>query len=135
MFKAISRKVLNDARAERAIEVLSIPKKSRKEAFKFWLSDKVNTFCNVTSFHGYVHTVKKEYHPFERWLWIILSFLALMTAIILLWISLNWNAETPTMTVIESTNYPTYNLPFPAVTICSMNKISKSAALEIATEM
>lgn len=135
MFKALTQKVVSDARAQNRINAFTIPKRSRKEEFKSWLIDKVNNFCKVTSFHGYVHTVKKEYHPIERWLWIVLSFLALTTALILLWISLNWNAETPTMTVIESTNYPTYNLPFPAVTICSMNKISKSAALEIASEM
>lgn len=82
-----------------------------------------------------VHTIQKDYHPAERYLWIALSFFALITAIVLLWISWNWNAETPTMTVIESTNYATYNLPFPSITICNMNRISRQAALEIAHNM
>lgn len=135
MFKSISQQIIKDVKTENAIKILSVPKRPKKEIFKAWLKDKVINFCSVTSLHGYVHTVKKEYNAFERWLWIILSFFALMAAIILLWISWNWTAETPTTTVIESTNYPTYNLQFPSVTICSMNKISKSVALEVANGM
>lgn len=135
MFKNISKRVIGNIKTENAVQILAAPKRPRKEMFKYWLKDKVNNFCKVTSLHGYVHTVNKEYNAFERYLWIILSFLALIAAIILLWISWNWNLETPTTTVIESTNYPTYNLPFPSVTICNMNKISKSAALEIANGM
>lgn len=135
MFKDISHAILNDVRKENTIKVLSIPKKPFKQVFKNWLKDKTNHFCNVTSLHGYVHIVQKDYHPVERWLWIFLTFIAMVTAIVLLWISWNWNAETPTTTVIESTNHPTYNLPFPSVTICSMNKISKTVALDIATSM
>lgn len=135
MFKVISQNLVTNARTDRALKVLRVPKKPRKEVFKAWLKDKVISFCEVTSLHGYIHTVKKEYHPFERCIWILVSFLALVTAVILLWISYNWTSETPTTTVIESTNHPTYNLLFPAVTICSMNKISKSVALSIAKEM
>lgn len=135
MFKVISNKILNDVKTEHALKILSNPKKPKKDIFKEWLADKVHNFCSVTSLHGYVHTVNKEYHAFERWLWIILSFFALITAIILLWISWNWTAETPTTTVIESTNHPTYNLPFPAITICSMNKLSKPLVMDIVKEM
>lgn len=135
MFKKISQRILADVKTEHALNMLSVQKRPKKEIFKAWLKDKVTSFCSVTSLHGYVHTINKEYHPFERWLWIILSFFALITAVILLWISWNWNAETPTTTVIESTNYPTYNLPFPSVTVCNMNKISKSTAFEVAKDM
>lgn len=135
MFKNISKRIISEVKTENAVKILAVPKRPKTEMFKYWLKDKVNNFCKVTSLHGYVHTVNKEYNAFERYLWIILSFLALIAAIILLWISWNWNLETPTTTVIESTNYPTYNLPFPSVTICNMNKISKSTALEIANDM
>jgi hypothetical protein len=154
MFKDLSKQILNDVRREHTIKALALKKKPRKEIFKEWLGERVESFCSVTSLHGYIHTIQKDYHPIERHLWLILSFLALIAAIILLWISWNWNAgnesivlsriiqnqfsilsETPTTTVIESTNYPTYNLPFPSITICNMNKISKLAALEEAKLM
>lgn len=118
-----------------AVQIPAVRKKSLKGVFKDWFKDTVNHFCAVTSLHGYVHIVKKEYHPVERGLWVVLSFFALVTAIVLLWISWNWTAETPTVTVIESTNHPTYNIPFPSVTLCNANKISKSKALEIASGM
>lgn len=135
MFRNISNRLVNENRAEHAIKVLAVRRPPRKELFKKWLNDKILNFCKVTSLHGYVHTVNKEYHAFERWIWIILSFFALVTAVVLLWISWNWTAETPTTTVIESTNHPTYNLPFPSVTICGMNKISNVLALETARTM
>ncbi|KAG5682331.1 hypothetical protein PVAND_011690 [Polypedilum vanderplanki] len=135
MFKNISKQILNDVRQEHTVKALALKKRPHKEIFNEWLKEKVESFCSVTSLHGYIHTIQKDYHPFERHLWLALSFFALIAAIILLWISWNWNAETPTTTVIESTNYPTYNLPFPAVTICNMNKISRQAALEAAKSM
>lgn len=135
MFKKISQKIWFEAKAKQTIQALSVSKRPKREIVKEWLSDKVNNFCKVTSLHGYIHTINKEYYAFERWLWIIFSFLALITAVVLLWISWNWTAETPTTTVIESTNHPTYNLPFPAVTVCNMNKISKALAFEVARDM
>lgn len=53
----------------------------------------------------------------------------------LLYISWKLNLETPTITVIESTHYPISNVPFPAVTICSMNSISARKALSLAKNM
>lgn len=53
-------------------------------------------------------------------------------SIVLLWISWNLSAETPTLTVIETTNHPIGNIHFPAVTICNMNKIAASRALNLA---
>lgn len=135
MSKKISPRMVNEVRVANTIAALSVPKRPTGEIFKLWLVDKINNFCKVTSLHGYIHTVNKEYHTFERWLWIVLTGLALITAIVLLWISWNWTAETPTTTVIESTNYPTYNLPFPAVTVCNMNKMSKTAVFEFVKDM
>lgn len=135
MFKKVSQRLVDHAKTEHTLAALSVPQRPRQEIIKHWLIDTVNNFCKVTSLHGYIHTINKEYHAFERWLWIVLSGFALITSIVLLWISWNWTAETPTTTVIESTNYPTYNLPFPAVTVCNMNKISKTVVFDIVKDM
>lgn len=37
--------------------------------------------------------------------------------------------------VIENTHYATWNVPFPAITICNMNKISSEAAAQVAAQM
>lgn len=44
-------------------------------------------------------------------------------------------AAKPTFTSLESVNYPVHDIEFPAVAICSVNKISRKAALAYATEL
>lgn len=68
----------------------------------------------------------------ERIVWVSIVAVSVITSAILLRISWIWNSEYPVVTVIESTHYATWNIPFPAVTICNLNKISKSAALQFA---
>ncbi|EDS36313.1 pickpocket 16 [Culex quinquefasciatus] len=100
-----------------------------------WFKNQLRDLCQATALHGYSQIVREGYNPLERTLWVLAVSTAFVTAVVLLWISWTWNAETPTVTVIESTNYATWNLPFPAVTICNLNKISASKALERAQAM
>lgn len=65
----------------------------------------------------------------------VIVIFALITSVVLLVISWQWNAQTPTTTVIENTHYATWNIPFPAVTICNMNKISAAAALKLSARL
>lgn len=44
-------------------------------------------------------------------------------------------AAKPTVTSLESVNYPIHDVPFPAVAICPVNKISKKAAMAYAIEL
>lgn len=43
--------------------------------------------------------------------------------------------STPTVTSLETTQYPGWSVPFPAVGFCNVNKISKVKALELAEEL
>jgi amiloride-sensitive sodium channel len=43
--------------------------------------------------------------------------------------------ENPTILVTDSTHYPIWNYPFPAVTVCSFNKLSKSRVYALAKEL
>lgn len=61
--------------------------------------------------------------------------LALIIAVILLYVSWMWSSETPTITLIESTHHPIPNVHFPAITICNLNKISAKRANELANKM
>lgn len=72
---------------------------------------------------------------FTRWAWAIIVIIATVVSIILLWVSWKWGAKTPTTTVIESTHYAIWNIPFPAITICSVNRISAETAKKMATQM
>lgn len=41
----------------------------------------------------------------------------------------------PTFTTLQSVKYPIWRVPFPAVSVCSVNKISRKAARAYAEEM
>lgn len=64
MFKKISQRVVNEVKITNVVK--GPPKKTTKEKLKEWMHDKVINFCQVTSLHGYIHTVNKNYHWIER---------------------------------------------------------------------
>lgn len=106
-------------------------KNNRKSPWK-WFKARFKYFLSVTALHGCGHIVREDTPLWERIVWIFIVVLALIASIVLLRISWMWNSEYPVVTVIESTHYATWNIPFPAVTVCNINKISKTQALEFA---
>lgn len=42
---------------------------------------------------------------------------------------------TPTFTTLQDQQYPVWLVPFPAVSVCSANKISRSEAVKYANEL
>lgn len=59
-----------------------------------------------------------------RIIWAIVLFGSLCCAIVLMKIAWDYYASHPTLTVIETTHRGIWNYPFPAVTICNINRIS-----------
>ncbi|XP_063242547.1 sodium channel protein Nach-like [Bacillus rossius redtenbacheri] len=63
----------------------------------------------------------------SRVLWLVTCSGGLLAAVYLIscvWVQYN---TSPTITSIESTHFPIWNIPFPAVTICNVNKVHLSA--------
>lgn len=153
--RTISNRIVTvrmDVNTNNPNETKKNPKKSA------WYVHSFNEFCNATALHGYSYIVKKNTALWERWVirrqrqtncfhifrriyifirlaWAGIVISALIASVVLLWISYKWNAATPTVTVIENTHFATWNIPFPAITICNMNKISDAAAKRVANEM
>lgn len=42
---------------------------------------------------------------------------------------------TPTITTVETNNYPIWNVPFPAITICNINKVYAPATKNITEKL
>lgn len=103
--------------------------------FKKWISESFNYYCETTSLHGFNYITREGITHFERIFWIGVVVVAIITSIALVSVSWTSNRETPTVTVIESSHFPTWNVPFPAVTICNFNKISKLKAMSLAKKM
>lgn len=99
---------------------------------RHWLVENLRNYCNSTSLHGFNYITLKGSTTNERHFWIVVVIISIITSIVLVSVSWFWNRETPTVTVIESAHFPTWNIPFPAVTICNFNKISKIKAMKLA---
>lgn len=100
-----------------------------------WLKARCKYFCSVTALHGCGHIVREDTPLWERIVWVFVVAISLIASVVLLRISWVWNSEYPVVTVIESTHYATWNIPFPAVTVCNLNKISMRAANQFASKL
>ncbi|XP_050309983.1 sodium channel protein Nach-like [Anthonomus grandis grandis] len=92
-------------------------------------------FCQETSLHGWKYVVLQHTSKFERLIWLILCGTSLGIAIYFLTTAWMTYESSPTITLTESTQFEIYKYPFPAVTLCSFNKISKRAAYDMAKKL
>ncbi|XP_035776394.1 sodium channel protein Nach-like [Anopheles albimanus] len=129
-FKGLAQRVVQKSKGS-----VEVDRSGRRFNYRGWFVKQLQDLCNVTALHGYSQIVRSGYSALERTVWSCAVVASTLCAITLLMISWSWNVETPTVTVTESTNYPTWNIPFPAVTICPLNKISATAALARAATM
>lgn len=106
-----------------------------ESAFVQWIKGRLTIFCGHTCTHAYHYFMEKSFSKYEKTFWFILIFLCSTTAATLLWYSLYLSSDTPTVTIVESTHFPTYKIPFPGVTICNVNKISKKAITALSLEL
>lgn len=100
-----------------------------------WIKGRLTIFCTYTSTHEFRFFIENLYSKYEKLFWFIAVLSSSLIAATLLWYSLYLSSDTPTVTLVESTHYPTYKIPFPGVTVCNVNKISKSAIWELAKEL
>lgn len=96
-----------------------------------WFIGNLRNYCNTTSLHGFNYITRSDMSRKERYFWLIVVILSIIVSIVLVIVSYLWNRENPTVTVIESSHHPTWNIPFPAVTFCNFNKISREKALSL----
>ncbi|KAH8376536.1 hypothetical protein KR093_000044, partial [Drosophila rubida] len=91
-------------------------------------------YCEMSSIHGFHLFVGAK--TWQRVLWWIFICLAVLLSLLVLIMSYGMSAETPTIRYIESMMYPSVEqpIPFPAVTICDLNRSSKRRLLSRARE-
>ncbi|KYN06007.1 PREDICTED: sodium channel protein Nach-like [Cyphomyrmex costatus] len=105
---------------------LQIPYKVLIANAKCWniLKKQAIEFCNNTGLHGYKYISQTKRSKIERIIWAITVFVSLGCATVLIRMAWNYYATHPTLTVIESTHHGIWNYPFPAITVCDINRIS-----------
>lgn len=72
---------------------------------------------------------------FSLMVWIVVCTLSLIFAVALMLLVYQRFRTTPTITTIETNNFPIWNVNFPAVTICDINKVHRSAAEPIIQQL
>jgi len=86
-------------------------------------------YCEMSSIHGFHLFVGAK--TWQRVLWWIFICTALLLSLLVVTMSYGMTADTPTIRYIESMMQPStaQPIPFPAVTICSLNRVSKQRLL------
>ena len=98
-----------------------------KELDQCWCADVpcisiVKEYCESSSLHGLRYITENGRHWTERILWVFLSLLGfILTVYFILPIWIKWHLK-PTLTTLDSTDHPIWEIDFPGVTICPSNK-------------
>ena len=80
-------------------------------------------YCESSSLHGLKYITEDGRHWTERVLWIMLCLCGfILTVYFIHPIWARWN-EKPTITTLDSTDHPVWEIDYPAVTICPANKV------------
>lgn len=83
-------------------------------------------FLAKTLVHAYHYLVEPNRHIAERLMWITIHGTMTISAIYIVLFAWSRFTDNPTITTLESQHYSIFNLNFPAVAICSNNKISRA---------
>ncbi|TRY80032.1 hypothetical protein TCAL_16032, partial [Tigriopus californicus] len=86
----------------------------------------VKEYCESSSLHGLRYITEDGRHWTERILWVFLCTMGFVLTIYFIYpIWAKWN-EKPTITTLDSTDHPVWEIDFPAVTVCPANKVVRS---------
>lgn len=68
-------------------------------------------------------------------IWVSACVMGAVFAIVLMGLVWDRFQTTPTITTVETNNYPIWNVPFPAITICNINKVYAPATKNITEKL
>lgn len=89
-------------------------------------------YLNRSEINCYKYMVAKDRPFIERFIWTICTVIWIIFAIWLVGSSYHSILRAPTVTSERQSRMPVVDIPFPAVAICSENRISRRALLQYA---
>ncbi|KAI9565143.1 putative amiloride-sensitive sodium channel [Daphnia sinensis] len=91
----------------------------------------VKEFCDTTSIHGLKYITEEKSHWLKRVMWTLVFLAGIFFSGYFCWQMWNKWVDSPVLMSLDSNRYPLKNIPFPAVTICNVNKVSKTKLLRV----
>ncbi|XP_078049298.1 sodium channel protein Nach-like [Augochlora pura] len=112
------------------------PRKRAKKSF-FWqtLVKYTKLYCKYTKLAGFRYFVEARTSWFDRVFWGLLYTIAVPTMVYTICAGYLDVMQNPCFQTVESEYVDTQSLDFPGVSICSINRISRQAAEELANEL
>lgn len=103
----------------------------------WWSSIKnsVSELFSKYTMHGYKNLVENKRLTVEKFIWFCVHFFAVSASLWIVWTTWTDFTDNPTITTLESQNYPVKGIPFPAVGLCNINRISKWRARKYAEQL
>ncbi|XP_050584544.1 sodium channel protein Nach-like [Bombus affinis] len=92
-------------------------------------------YCKYTKLAGFRYFVDSEATWFDRTLWFLVYAVTVPAMVCTIYYGYLEFMENPLFTSVETEYFPTYKLNFPGIAICSINRISRRSAMELADEI
>ncbi|EDW38797.1 GL13740 [Drosophila persimilis] len=108
---------------------------SAEDTRKLPFSAALKDFLQNLSFHCYGKLVEHGRRIQERFFWLIFHITALSVLIAFLWGTYTNEVQDALVTTIYHPLYPIWKVQFPAISVCSFNRISERAAWRYAQEL
>ncbi|CAL8109591.1 unnamed protein product [Orchesella dallaii] len=89
------------------------------------------SFCSESTIHGLQYLGQRKRHMSERIFWLIAFLLSLAAAIYLIHGVWDRHRKIPVIVTFQAKEQDIDSIPFPAVTLCNMNKFPKSKVQEL----
>ncbi|CAH1160237.1 unnamed protein product, partial [Phaedon cochleariae] len=103
------------------------PKFGRRSCRRIHSSAK--KYCNETSLHGFRYLMKPSYG--EKVFWSLVCIICTILCVLFIYNQMIRYQENRVTTTVRTTNFPIWEVPFPAVTICNSNVVYKNHTTQL----
>uniref|UniRef100_A0A182R606 Pickpocket n=1 Tax=Anopheles funestus TaxID=62324 RepID=A0A182R606_ANOFN len=102
---------------------------------RYRLTEELFQLFNSITAHCYRQLAQKDRSVWERLFWLLMLILEAATLVAIIISAWGKFTANPLITTLHDTIYPIEHVPFPAISLCNNNRISRSAAVRYARQL
>ncbi|XP_015171758.1 PREDICTED: sodium channel protein Nach-like isoform X2 [Polistes dominula] len=95
----------------------------------------ISLYCEQSALVGYKYLIEPRRTWFERVIWFAVHVTTICILVYFVTDAYSAFVSMPMVTSVESDHYPTSKIMFPAIAICSINRISRQSAVKMARKV